>query len=383
MRLRTLEIVNFRNHTHTVVRCGQEVNGLIGENGQGKTNVLEAISYVCLTKSFCGTADSVAVQVGQNQFAVSGELVGDSGVRYSVGVTYDSEIREKRYAINGSAIERFADVVGEFPVVVLSAESGSITLGGPVDRRKFMDFVIAQSSRSYLEDLLEYRRVLRQRNKVLMDAKLTRRDYADLLAIWSGELIARGVRIMMKRRIFVNELQALVQDSYRKLAGDRETPGIRYRPSVEADEQENEEAVRLRFGEELERKKEEEQRSAATVLGPHRDELEMLINGLNARKYASQGQHKTLLIALKIAEFAYLRERRNEKPILLLDDIFGELDTHRSEHLLDLISPLGQAFLTATSEKVLPPDINWGKANRKFLVRDGAVTYNETESYNW
>ena len=381
MKLRRLEVVNFRNHTHTALECGEEVNGLIGENGQGKTNLLEAISYVCLTKSFFGTADSVAMQVGQNQFAVGGELIGDSGVRYNVGVMYDTEVREKRYAINGSPIERFADVVGEFPVVVLSAEGGLITIGGPAERRKFMDFVIAQSSRSYLEDLLEYRRVLRQRNKVLLDAKLSRRDYGDLLEIWSVELISRGAKIMLKRKAFADALQLLVQDSYRKLAGDREVPGMRYRPSVEGDEQEDEEGIRQRFGRELERRRGEEERSATTAVGPHRDELEMVINGLNARKYASQGQHKTFLIALKFAEFAYLRQQRNERPILLLDDIFGELDTQRSEHLLDLISPLGQAFVTATSEKILPARINWGEGNRKFLVQEGAVVYNEAGSY--
>lgn len=373
MKLKHLEISSFRNHTSTTVECSDCVNGLIGENGQGKTNLLEGISYLCLTKSFFGASDSTVLQIGKNRFAVSGEFVGDSGVRYDVGVRYDAEAKEKEVSVNRAAIDRSADIIGQFPVVVLSPESNAITAGAPAERRKFMDFVIAQSSRVYLEDLVEYRRVVKQRNRILLDVKMARTDPSELLDPWNTELIDRGARIMVRRRAFLAEFQPLVQEAYEKLAGEGEEPTAHYKASVEHEESTSEEELRRLFRQELERRREEEMQTATSSVGPHRDELELKMHGLDLRRYASQGQHKSLLIALKVAEFFYLQKARSESPLLLLDDIFGELDACRSERLLGLIHSLGQAFITSTNEAVFPADFDWGTRSRKFFVQQGAV----------
>ena len=380
MKIHELHVQKFRNHTQTDVVFGGGINAILGENGEGKTNLLEAISYLCLTKSFFGSADGIVLQVGETRFEVSGELETDSGLQYHVAVAYDQADGDKRFFINKSPLERFSEVVGLFPVVVLSPESGAITTGGPVDRRRFLDFVISQASRVYLEDLLEYRRVLRQRNRVLFDGKVTRSDCSDLLEPWDEELIDRGARIIRRRGVFLKELHPIVHDSYGRIAGRSEEPAIRYRPSVAHEEGVSEENLRGLFRQELKRKSSEEKRLGLTLVGPHRDELELAINNLGLRSHASQGQHKTFLIALKMAEFLYLQNKRNERPILLLDDIFTELDNKRSERLLALTGSVGQAFITATSDRVFAGGLDWAEVNKKFFVCKGTVEHAKAAS---
>ena len=375
MKIRDIHVHKFRNHTQTDAVFGEGVNALLGQNGEGKTNLLEAISYLCLTKSFFGSTDDVVLQIGESRFELSGELEGDTGIRYQVAVSYESAEKEKEFFINRTKVEKFSDVVGQFPVVVLSPESGAITTGGPADRRRFLDFVISQSSKVYLEDLLEYRRVLRQRNRVLFDCKVSRTDAGELLEPWNEELVDRGARIVHRRHRFLEELQPFVGESYGSLAGKNEEPKMTYEPSVGADKSQSEEAIKQVFAKELKRKAGEEKRFGITLVGPHRDELTLEINNLGVRSHASQGQHKTFLIALKVAEFLYLQSKRNERPILLLDDIFTELDKNRAERLLTLTGSVGQAFITTTSEGVFPAGFNWANANKRFVVQGGTVEH--------
>jgi len=381
MKLVRMDIMNFRNHARTSFSTAERINGFVGDNGQGKTGLLEAISALCLTKSVFGSADGVLLQIGKDVLGVQGEFQGDGGVRCEVGLSYRAGEEKKTFTMNGTTLERLSDVVGQFPVVVLAPEMGAITSGAPPERRKFLDFVIAQASRIYLEDLLEYRRVLKQRNKILLDARLARMDCSELIEPWSAELIDRGTRIAARRGAFVEEFKPLVEDAYHDLAGRGETPAIQYKPSIPMGLAASEETIRTAFEAELRRRGEEERQAGATLVGPHRDDVAMTINGLGLRKYASQGQHKTFVVALKVGEFQYLLGRRNERPILLLDDIFGELDNHRAEQLLDLIGSLGQAFITATGDGAFPAGFEWGSLNRRFLVHQGSVVYDEASSF--
>jgi DNA replication and repair protein RecF len=382
MKLLSVDIVNFRNHVQTGLSTAERVNGFVGDNGQGKTSVLEAISALCLTKSVFGSKDRVLVQTGKEQFGVRGEFQSDAGVRYGVGISYSMAEDEKAFTINGTSLEKFSDVVGQFPVVVLAPHIAPITFGGPVERRKFLDFVIAQASRLYLEDLIEYQRVLRQRNKILLDARIAKADCSELLEPWSAELVERGSRITLRRAAFVEEFKLLAEEAYGDLVATTEEPGMEYRPSIPCVGGASDEDLRRAFEAELTRKAGEERQVGATLVGPHRDEVALTINGQGLRKYASQGQHKTFVVALKVAEFQYLLRHRRETPMLLLDDIFGELDGHRARRLLDLIGSLGQAFITATSDNALPADFQWGSANRRFLVHEGSVVYDEATSFS-
>jgi DNA replication and repair protein RecF len=254
VKIRDIHVRKFRNHTQTDAVFGDGVNALLGQNGEGKTNLLEAISYLCLTKSFFGSTDGIVLQTGETGFEVSGELEGDAGIRYTIAVRYGHAEKAKEFFINRTKVEKFSEVVGQFPVVVLSPESGLITAGGPADRRRFLDFVIAQASKVYLEDLLEYRRVLRQRNRILFDSKASRSDVTTMLEPWNEELMKRGARIIHRRHIFLEELQPMVAESYQSIAGNVEHPAMRYEPSVKAEEVSSEESIRLAFLQELKRK---------------------------------------------------------------------------------------------------------------------------------
>ncbi len=380
MYFEQIHIENFRNHRSTSFHAGRGINVFVGENGEGKTNVLEAISFLCLTKSFFGNVDAHALTFGEKFFTVEGTARSQTGISYNIRVEYSGEEARKEVFINKAPVEKFSSVVGTFPLVVLSPESAAITFGPPAERRKFIDFVISQSSKVYLEDVLDYRRILRQRNKILIDAKIGKTDPRKLLEAWNAELIERGSRIVLRRKNFVEEFQPIILQAYQGLAGGAEVPGLCYEPSFDLSGVTSEKEVRICFEEELERRSIEERRSGSTIVGPHRDELKLLLNETSLNGFASQGQHKTFQIALKIGEFHYLRERCRETPVLLLDDVFSELDAHRAERLLNVLVTLGQAFITTTSDNWFPPNFDWSGPHRRFTVHQGSVFHEEASN---
>lgn len=377
MRLTNLRLVNFRNHGETQLSFGHGANIFLGENGEGKTNILEAVSYLCLTKSFYANNDRHALQLGKDFFAVEGEMLSDRGTGFAVRVLYNQNGAEKKLWINKTETDSFSAVIGKFPIVVLSPDGGATTHGSPVDRRKFVDLAISQASKMYLENLMEYRRVLKQRNKILFDARAARQDCTAQLEPWSEALVETGTQLILKRGGFIREFAQYVRDAFQHVIGGSETPSIRYASSVDVSEGTAAGEIQKQFRRQLNEQQPEERRTGTTPVGPHRDEFEFAINGLELRKFASQGQHKTFLVALKMAEFFYLRERCNETPLLLLDDVFSELDERRTERVLNLVQGLGQAFITSTSEQVFPADFAWGGMKKRFSVRQGTVIHEE------
>ncbi len=370
MKILNARLHNFRNHGETSFEFAARMNVLLGENGQGKTNALEALSFFCLTKSFYASADATALKREETFFEIDGTLESDNGKKFSVRVAYDGAQKTKKFTINNVNAEKFSSVIGMFPVVVLSPENNKVTFGSPNDRRKFVDLVISQSSRSYMEDVLEFRRIVRQRNTILTDAQ--GKECYGLLAPWNETLVQRGARIIHKRSQFIKEFTPYIADTYLRIVGEKETPKIEYAPSVSIDAETPAEEVQSRLMQKLQRKYRDELHFRTTLVGPHRDEVLLSLNGTQLKHYASQGQHKTFLVALKVAEFLYLKERCNETPVLLLDDVFSELDENRCQRLLSQVETLGQTFITATSEKVFG-GARWGKERRKFMIRNGAI----------
>jgi DNA replication and repair protein RecF len=373
MKFEWVRLRNFRNHEATDIGCAPERNVFLGNNGEGKTNILEAISYLCLTKSFYASSDATAVQLGEPGFVVSGKAVSDIDTAHTVEVRYTAETKEKTISINNDAVQERSSVIGMFPVVVLSPENGNVTSGTPADRRRFIDVVISQSSKSYLQDLMEYRRILRQRNRVLFDAKMAQYLSSGILEPWNENLIKRGSLISQKRALFVEEFSPFLVDAYGKIAGSAETPSIEYNSSVTANGVLPVNEVENLYRKELLRQEQEERKLGTSLVGPHKDELVFEINKRGLKAFASQGQHKTFLVALKIAEFFYLRDRCKETPVLLLDDVFSELDEARSEKLLALTANLGQTFITATDERRFMKQRTRKGELARFHVRQGRV----------
>ncbi|MBI2429006.1 MAG: DNA replication/repair protein RecF [Ignavibacteriales bacterium] len=370
MKILNARLHNFRNHSETSFDFAARMNVLLGENGQGKTNALEALSFFCLTKSFYASADATVLMRDREFFEIDGMLESDNGKEFSLRVAYDNAQKSKKFTINNADAEKFSSVIGMFPVVVLSPENNKVTFGAPNDRRKFIDLVISQSSRAYMEDILEYRRVVRQRNTILTEAQ--GKECGALLTPWNEMLILRGARVIQKRNQFIREFTPYIADTYLRIVGEKETPKIEYAPSVPIEAETTVEEIQSRLAQKLARKYNDELRFRTSLAGPHRDEVLLSLNGMQLKHFASQGQHKTYLVALKVAEFFYLKERCNETPVFLLDDVFSELDENRSQKLLSLVESLGQTFITATGEKMFG-GVHWNKQRRKFFIKDGAV----------
>ena len=382
MRLQSLEIRNFRNHAETTLELSAGINAITGNNGEGKTNIVEAISYLCLTKSFYAINDAVTLQNGQEEFRLEGVFEADNQILRRVEVRYGKTTGRKTVSVNHNPIETLSSIIGEFPVVVLSPEQNGITFGPPTERRRFLDLVIAQASRLYLSELLEYRKILRQRNKILLDAKLTRRDCSEVIEPWDQNLIETGASLTQRRWAFVREFLPNVIEAYRRIAGEGETPGMEYAPSFSISDPEKLDVIKRNFEDELRTREDEERRTGTTIIGPHRDELEFQVDAMTLRKYASQGQHKTYLVALKLAEFLYLQEACRESPILLLDDVFSELDTHRAERLVREVAARGQVFVTATDLRSFPTDFVWEGNNKRLEVTNGTVADTGKRDYS-
>ncbi len=356
MRTDSIRLQNVRSHADTFVRdLAPKINVLVGPNGVGKTSILEAISLATLTKSFTSASDAVLIRQGESALAVDAHFISDHHVAYHVSVQIDASARLKKTILaNSERIRTSADLVGRAPVVVLTPDEKIITGGPPAERRRFLNMVLSQASRAYLEDELEYRRALKQRNAILSDARQRRQSLTaiqPLLAPWTDLVTKHGVRIMQRRTRFTEEFRPKLLQWYRVLSQSREEPSLLYLPMGSNEPSGNLETFLV---DQAKRCEIEEIRRGTTLFGPHRDELMFFINpDQEARLYASQGQHKTLLVAMKLAEFEYLKDAAGETPMLLLDDVFSELDHDRARMLLELAltGNLGQTFITSTERE--------------------------------
>jgi DNA replication and repair protein RecF len=304
---------------------------------------------------------------------VLGTFVSDATLPFQVRVAYDAQQEEKVFSINKRQVEPFSSVVGKFPIVICSPEHAPITMGGPAERRRFIDLVLSQHSESYFHHLLGFRKVLRHRNKILLDGKLSRRDVGGVLEPWNEQLASHGGYVMSRRMQFVREFQDFITTAYTQLVGNEEQPTIEYQPMSRIDHAETPEEMSALLLQDMAEREAEEKRVGSSLVGAHRDEFVLKINGLDLRKYASQGQHKTFLVALKIGEFEYLKDRCHETPIMLLDDIFSELDERRAGRLLQFIIPLSQTFITSTNPHLLENDLPQTGLNKTFTIQGGRI----------
>src|SRR3972149_4953815 len=267
MKLQRAEIHDFRNHRASVLDFTGGMNAIFGDNGEGKTNIVEAISYLCLTKSFYASNDAHVVRIGGGGFDVRGTFQADNGTEWLFGAGDYVSAAKKTVAVNKTPVETLSSIVGQFPAVILSPEQNGITFGAPTERRKFLDLAISQASKLYLDEFLEYRRTLRQRNKILLDAKLTRKDSADLLEPWDESLVRTGTSIMIRRAKFVEDFRPLVVEKFSFVAGETELPGIRYMPSFETSFVSSRGTIEEQFTEELKNHEDEERRTGTTAVG--------------------------------------------------------------------------------------------------------------------
>jgi DNA replication and repair protein RecF len=350
MILSSIQLKNFRIHKDTQINFSDKINYIVGGNGEGKTSILESIYFLCTTKGCNSKTDSEVIRFNEKECEIKGSFkdLTENNIR----IYFSLEDNKKYYFQNGKLIGRYSDVIGKFPVVILTPSDHSITQGPPGERRKFVDSVISQSSETYLKILLDYNRTLRQRSSLLTQIKEQKTgsfgkisgSRNDELNAWTSKLVENGAEIIRYRIKFINEFNSFIKDSYKRIIGKNEMPSIDYL-YLDGNKQGY---IKETFYNLLNIKKEEELRRAANLVGPHRDEYLFQINNNDLRKFGSQGQHKTFQIALKFAQFFYLKEKTGKIPIFLLDDVFGELDANRSAKTSEYLRETGQAFITLT-----------------------------------
>ncbi len=373
MIIQDIQLRNFRNHADSLLKFGHGINVLLGANGQGKTNVLEAVSYLGLTKSFYASSDVHVLRLGESSFTLHGHLQSDGGVPHALQISFDGAAVKKSVLIDHAAPETLSSVIGRFPVVILSPEHHRITAGPPSERRRFLDLLLSQVSALYLDDVMQYRKVLRQRNRLLHDARWHPGSARELVEPWTLNLAQLGAKIIVRRRQFIEEFSDYVQRTYAFLSDDVEEPSVIYSASDGGIAGGTEDEIAHGLLAAMRARWDDECRRGTSTVGPHRDELVLALNGMNVQQYASQGQQKTFLVSLKMAEHAYLRDRRNERPIVLLDDLFGELDANRSRRILEHISQDGQCVITATDERPFVHAPNLQTEFKRFIVERGTV----------
>ena len=342
MFLSSINLRNIRKHTDSRIDFTDNLNYIIGGNGVGKTSVLEAIYYLSTTKSCLTSSDVEVVKLGENEFNIEGSIQGlTSDI---VRVRYSKLENKKTYTLNTKKISKFSDVIGKFPVVLLSPADHTITQGYPSDRRRFVDSVISQASHTYLNLVMEYNRILKQRSFLLLRLRERETGKDTELAAWNDKLVNVGMEIIKHRDQFVKEFVVYIGESYEKILNNKEIPGIEYY-FLEGSSMDDLESS---FIEQLNTKAEDEIRRGLNLVGPHKDDFIFKINGINLRSYGSQGQHKTFQTVLRFAEYFYLKDKKENTPLFLLDDVFGELDSERARAISQSLKDVGQAIITLT-----------------------------------
>lgn len=363
MWLSNISILNFKNITETCVDFCEGVNCLVGPNGMGKSNMLEAIYYLSMTRSFLRLPDSEVIRRGAEAMMVRGAYVMEGGRSESVNIGY-APPRRKVLKRSGKEYKRLSEHIGTLPVVLVSPQDHFLITGSPEERRRLMDSVISQADPLYLESLIRYEKALSQRNSML------RAGMAD-------PLLMEGVEMQMEREAqaigdarskWVSELAAPFVRYYESIAGRDESPSMVHASSLEG----------LTLREALGRARRKDEALGYTTVGPHRDDLQMQLDGRDLRRSGSQGQMKTYTIALRMAIFEYLQGRRGVKPLLLLDDIFDKLDSGRVSNIMRLVSEsacFGQIFITDTGRENIDAILDRvGGPFRLFETREGEYT---------
>lgn len=334
MYIESVQLKNFRNYETLELNLDRETNILYGDNAQGKTNILEAV-YLCgTTKSHRGSRDREMVRFGEDEAHIRMNIKKDE-VSYKI----DMHLRKNRgkgVAINSLPIKKARELFGIVNLVFFSPEDLNIIKNGPGERRRFLDMELCQLDSLYLADLAGYNQVISQRNRLLKDISIYP-GLQDTLDVWDLQMIRYGKSIIRKRKIFTEELNSVISEIHRNLTGGQEHLEVVY--EANSSETDLEEAV---F-----KSRERDIRMKMTSAGPHRDDICLLANGIDIRKYGSQGQQRTAALSLKLSEIHLVRNKIRDTPVLLLDDVLSELDGNRQMYLLDSIHNI-QTLITCT-----------------------------------
>lgn len=357
MIIKSLELENFRNYKSLNIEFDKGVNILYGDNAQGKTNILEAIYVSATTKSHKGAKDKEIINFEAEEAHIKTYL-DKEGLERRVDM-HLRKSKSKGIAIDTVRLKKAAQLLGLLNVVFFSPEDLSIIKDAPAQRRRFVDMELCQLDQSYLYDLNQYNKIIAQRNKLLKDM-YNNQDLKNMLGIWDMQIITYGQKIIKRRRLFVDQLNEIIDDIHYKLSGGKERIKVEYAPYVSEDN----------FEEMLKKAREKDIKLKSTSVGPHKDDFIFIVNGIDIRTYGSQGQQRTAALSLKLSEIELVKKITGDNPVLLLDDVLSELDSNRQNHLLNNIGDI-QTIITCTGLEDFVN--NRIKINKIFKVETGIV----------
>ena len=365
MFLQKLSLTNFKNYNSAELEFSDKINCFVGNNGTGKTNILDAVYYLSFCKSYFNIIDSQNIKHNCDFFAVHGSYQNQENSADKVSCIQKRN-NKKVFRLNNTSYTRLADHIGTIPLVMISPYDRDLINDGSELRRKYINGVISQFDKIYLNDLISYNKALLQRNvllKQMFDAR-----YFDKVAIdiWDDKLVNHGKTIYEKRMKFLDEFNPLFEEYYTFLAGNNEKVKIIYESQLHKNS----------FEELLKQSAEKDRITRYTTVGIHKDDLVFTIDGFPVKKFGSQGQQKTFVIAVKLAQFEFTRRIKSFKPILLLDDIFDKLDGNRVKQIIQLVSEnnFGQVFITDTQKHRIEKIFNTVEIDHRiFSVCDGEV----------
>jgi len=367
--LRSIALRDFRNLQRVDLTFPEAGVAIVGENGQGKSNLLEAVYYLHLLRSVRGARDVDVVRFGAAGFHVAART--DGGVHHELSAGFERQGRRKRVKLDGAEPDRLSDGLGALPCVLFSPADVELVAGAPSARRRYLDILLALSSRRYLHALQRYRHALAQRNAALRDALRSSGAGAEQrIAVWESPLAEHGAVLWCERVTWAHGAGTRFAAMCGAI-GERAPVGMRYATALEPATRESSD-VTAAIAESLAQKRGLDIRRGLTHAGPHRDDLALTLDGRELRAFGSAGQQRTAAIALRLLEGETLRERLGASPLLLLDDPFAELDVRRSARILELLAErgLGQTLLTVPRESDIPPALT---QLARWTIADGIV----------
>jgi len=388
--LKKIILRDFRNYEEQVLDFNGKFNYIYGNNGQGKTNILEAISFISFGKSFFGASEHDCVKFGKEEFQIEGEYENDLQNLVHVFLNYNSTFKKKTFHVNKEKVTRYSsDIFGKFPVVYLSPQSLNLTYGNPSERRKFFDILISQTNMLYLDFLKDLGKLIKQKNALLKNNlyfnAYSGNELSDLLCSYNEKFVEISSNIIFRRLRFLMEFKSFFEKNFRFLITNNDKASMSYYSELfgEIDFERLGEydkgMITETLSNSLEQRMNEEIDRGLTLIGPQRDDYIFRLmkndehptenkSGFELKIYASQGEHKTFVIALKLAEYYYLKDKKATNPILLLDDLLSELDSNRVSKIISHLKDYGQIFLTTT-------DIKYKSSIEKFYDDNEISTY--------
>lgn len=363
MICRKIEVTSFRNIAHAAVSFCDGINVLSGENAQGKTNLLEAVYYAAIGKSFRGQTGNELIRFGDPFSVISVDFSGHGREQNITARLIPGRVRTLEK--NRVPIRRVSELVGEFRAVLFSPEHLSLVKEGPAERRQFLDIAVCGSEPLYLRSLQRYNQLLKQRNALLREAEENPRLFTETGEVWSAQLAHEAAVIAAYRYRYVGKAEKYVKECFAEMTGTREVPGLQYLGAAKEQTGLYGDAAALEafFFRKLTENTAREIAAGATLWGTHKDDVEITLNGKSARSFCSQGQQRSLALALKMAEGEICREDCGEYPVFLFDDVLSELDAARREYLLQKIR--GRQVILTTCERDGTPN------GRKIFVQNG------------